>query len=160
MLFDYILKENIVVELESSEKDILFAEMTENLVRTNPFLDRNEIIHNLEEREEKMNTCVMKCIAVPHADCKSVKEPLVCLGISRSGIDYEVCSPGSEKYNESMVHLVVMILFGNGDANLHLKVLSDVARLLRIPGFYEAVMFSAKSPSDILNIIREYETEY
>lgn len=159
MLSDYIRKENILLELESTEKDVLFAEMTENLIRTNSGLNRKEIINCLEEREQKMNTCVMRCISVPHADCGCVKEPLVAIGLSRNGVDYEVCSYGSEKYNENLVHLVILILFQKGNVTQHLNLLADVARVLRIPGFYEA-LFNCKTCSELINTVFEYETEH
>lgn len=72
MLSDLIKPENVIVELESTDKDSLFAELTENLVRTNENLDRDEIFRALSEREEQMNTCIMKGIAVPHACCSCV----------------------------------------------------------------------------------------
>lgn len=146
------------MNLESSEKDVLFAEMTEVLVRSNPKLNRKKIIMALEERERKRNTCVFSKIGIPHINCDGLTEPLIALGISRDGIDYECVSYSSEHYKESLVHLVIMILFEPGDAELHLKVLADCARVLTVPGFYEAVL-KAESPSQVLNVIREFETE-
>ena len=59
MFCDYIKTENIIVNLESADKDCLFAEMTEVLVRSTPGLDRDEVISSLVSREEQMNTCVI-----------------------------------------------------------------------------------------------------
>lgn len=159
MLSDLIKPENVVLQLESTDKDSLFAELTENLVRTNKNLDRYEILNSLFEREEKMNTCIMKGIAVPHAVCSTVERPLVSLGLSIPGIDYEVAGTGLKNYSESLVHLVVMIVFEQGNADRHLRVLADCARVLRIPGFYKSVL-NAKSEQEVCNKICEYEFEF
>ena len=60
MLSSYIRKENIIMNLESSDKDVLFAEMTECLVRSNPALDRKSVLKALEKRESKKNTCIFR----------------------------------------------------------------------------------------------------
>ena len=91
MMFSSLLKpENIILELESSEKDVLFAEMVENIVTTHPSVNRSEALAALTERENKMNTCIKSGIAVPHASCASVTYPVVSIVISRGGLDYEV----------------------------------------------------------------------
>ena len=48
MFCDYVKTENIIVNLESADKDCLFAEMTEVLVRSTPGLDRDEVISSLD----------------------------------------------------------------------------------------------------------------
>ena len=59
MIFSSLLKpENIILELESTEKDVLFAEMVENIVTTHPSVNRSEALAALTERENKMNTCI------------------------------------------------------------------------------------------------------
>ena len=51
MMFSSLLKpENIILELESSEKDVLFAEMVENIVTTHPSVNRSEALAALTER--------------------------------------------------------------------------------------------------------------
>ena len=146
------------MNLESSDKDVLFAEMTECLVRSNPALDRKSVLKALEERESKKNTCIFPKIGVPHANCKGLTAPLIAIGVSKKGIDYDL--PVSERadYRESLVHLVVLILFEQGNTERHLKLLADCARVLMLPGFYNAIM-KAKTPADLISVIREFEIE-
>lgn len=159
MLSDLIKPENVVIELESTDKDSLFAELTENLVRTNENLDRNEIFKALSAREEQMNTCIMKGVAVPHACCSCVEKPLIAVGLSASGIDYEIEGTGTKNYSDSLVHVVFMLLFEQENAERHLHVLADCARLLNIPGFYKSVL-CAKSAQEVCNIIQDFEYEF
>lgn len=159
MLSDIIKPENVIVELESTDKDSLFAELVENLVRTNPGLDRDEIFEGLLEREALMNTCIMKGIGVPHTSASCVGKPLIALGLSSNGIDYEIEGAGTKDYAESLVHMVFLILFEQGNAERHLHVLADCARVLHIPGFYKAVL-GARSAQEVCNLIQEFETEF
>ena len=159
MFCDYVKTENIIVNLESADKDCLFAEMTEVLVRSTPGLDRDEVISSLVSREEQMNTCVMKGVAVTHAECSSVSAPVIAIGISGSGVDYDIDGVSSKDFNESLIHVVFMMLFEKGNAEKHLRILADCARVLNIPGFYKALL-GAISALDVFNLIREYETSY
>ncbi len=159
MLSNLIKPENVIVELESTDKDSLFAELTENLVRTNENLDRIEVFNALSEREEEMNTCIMKGVAVPHACCGCVEKPLIALGLSASGIDYEIDGTGTKNYSDSLVHVVFMLLFEHGNAERHLRVLADCARLLNIPGFYKSLL-TAKNAQEVCDIIQDYEYEF
>ncbi len=153
---DFVKTENIIVSLESTEKDVLFAEMVESLVRSNPSLDRNEVISAICERESKKNTAILPGVAVPHAEISSIKSPLVCIGISRNGVDYEIESVESKNYRSSFVHLVFLILFEKGNMERHLHLLSDCARLFQIPDFLNSVV-TAASAQEVFSIIKEFE---
>lgn len=155
-LIDFVKPENILVSLESTEKDVLFAEMVESLVRSNSSLDRNEVLSAISEREMRKNTAILSGVAVPHAEISSIKSPLVCIGISRKGIDYEVESVESKNYKDSFVHLVFLILFEKGNIEKHLHLLSDCARLFQIPDFLNSLM-TATSAQEVCSIIREFE---
>lgn len=159
MLSDLIKPENVIVRLESADKDSLFYELVENLVRTNPGLDRNEIYKGLLEREALMNTCIMRGIGVPHCSVSCTGKPLIAVGLSSEGIDYEIEGTGTKDYDDNLVHLVFMILFEQGNAGRHLHVLANCARVLHIPGFYKAVL-GARTAHEVCNLIREFETEF
>ena len=158
MLGELIKPENVYINLESSDKAELFAEMTEGLIALNPAVKRDQIIEGLVKREEQLNTCIMKGIAVPHCNLDCITDTLCLVGISRNGIDYgPMDGTYDESYDNSLVHLVVMFIFGKSDAQKHLDLLADCARLLHVPGFYKAITL-AKSPQEACNIINEYET--
>ena len=151
MISDFIKPENIIFELESTSKDELFGEIVECAVRAVPGLDRWKTVEALNEREEKMNTNIAPGIAVPHANLDFVKSPVIIIGKSKAGIDYE--SEDSEP-----VHLVFMILFEQGNAGSHLKLLAQCAQLMQRSGFYSSIM-EAGSASEILSIIKKLEEE-
>lgn len=159
MISSLVKPENVVCQLESTDKDSLFAELTEVLVRSDPFIDRNEVFTALFEKEEQRNSIVMNGIAVPYVECSSVKSPVLAVGISRAGIDYDVYGVGSRDFADSLVHLAVLFLFDKRNTERKIHVLADCARVLHIPGFYGSCL-SAGSAQAVCNIFRDYETSY
>ena len=155
MLSRILKPENVIPELESRDKDSLFAELVENLVRTTSCLDRGKILSSLYEREEKMNTCVMKGIAVLHASDSGLECTKVAVGLSAPGIDYEIDGNLPAK-KEDLVHLVIMILFEPENAQDHLHMLADCAMLLNDSRFYREIM-KASDAQEVCNLIREVE---
>ena len=77
-------------------------------------------------REEKMTTGIIPSVAIPHASCPSVKNGFGAIGISRAGIDYD-------SLDAKPVHVVFMLLFGSDGTALHLKVMQQLALILKNP---------------------------
>ena len=92
-------------------------------------------------------------------ECSSVKSPVLAVGISRAGIDYDVYGVGSRDFADSLVHLAVLFLFDKRNTERKIHVLADCARVLHIPGFYGSCL-SAGSAQAVCNIFRDYETSY
>ncbi|MGP1459379.1 MAG: PTS sugar transporter subunit IIA [Treponema sp.] len=162
MLSSFLKPQTILVDIESSDKDSLFAELLETLVRSNPSIDRTEAMDALIAREEQMNTCICKGVAVPHAVCDSASDAVVALGISRKGIDYGIDfdSGGlnANSFDDSLVHIVIMMLGGRENTAGRLNILTSCADILRKPGFCSDIM-SAKSADDVMRTIWAYEND-
>ncbi|MBR5965840.1 MAG: PTS sugar transporter subunit IIA, partial [Treponema sp.] len=89
-------------------------------------INRAEALDALIAREEKMTTGIIPSVAIPHASCPSVKTGFGAIGISRGGIEY-----GS--LDAKPVHVVFMLLFGSDGTALHLKVMQQLALILKDP---------------------------
>lgn len=159
MLSDIIKAENVLLNLESQSKDDLFYEMVEVAVRNGISINRDEVIGSLFDREEKMNTCIKRGVGVPHANCDSVKDPVLIIGISTGGIDYDVVPVGDDAYQKSLVHVVLMFLFEKDNAGRHLKILSDCAKVLQVPDFLHSVL-SAKTEEEVVCTIKNLEVDF
>lgn len=155
-MLEYLISpESVILELSSKDKDELFSELVENIVRRNQSLDRTSVLKALYEREEQKNTYITSGVAVPHASISTITKPEIVVGISRSGIDYEIDEKSLSK-KEDLVHLVIMILFEPENAQDHLHLLADCAMLLNDSRFYREIM-QAKDAKEICNVIKEVE---
>jgi len=76
------------------------------------------------EREKTMSTGLTKGVAIPHGRLAGLKEPVVALGFSRMGIDFN-------SLDGSPVYLVVMILTPLEDADAQIHLLAEVARTFK-----------------------------
>lgn len=155
MLSDFLVPDNVIFNLESTERDECLAELLEVLVRQNPDIKRDMALNALYEREEKMSTAVLPFIAVPHAICKTIDSPILVMGISRKGIPFESIDENSNIENK--VNIVFEILFDEKDTQRHLHLLRDILKVIVNPDFYQSVM-NAKSIYEILDFINAVES--
>lgn len=149
MLSDYISVKNIKMNMESAEKDEAFEELVEMALEVQPGIGRQDALDALIAREATMSTGIIPGIAVPHAMCVSVKNTAVVIGISRGGIEYDAL-------DGKPVHFVVMLLFEQGNTQVHLEVMKDVAALLQRKDFYKTAM-SQTTAQGLCDAIRTLE---
>jgi mannitol/fructose-specific phosphotransferase system IIA component (Ntr-type) len=73
------------------------------------------------EREELMPTGIGKGMAVPHARLDGLEKPLVAVGISEAGLDFDAPDGGQ-------AHIIFLILTPQHDNGVQLEILADIAR--------------------------------
>jgi mannitol/fructose-specific phosphotransferase system IIA component (Ntr-type) len=76
----------------------------------------------LHAREDQVSTGIGHGVAIPHAYCDRIDEPVAVLGRSREGIDFEAC-------DNAPVHFVILLLVPKDQPHLHLQTLASIARL-------------------------------
>lgn len=81
-------------------------------------------------REQAMATSIGDGVAVPHARIEGVDRPVVAVGISPKGLDFD--APDG-----NLVHLVFMIVTPAQDNGAQLEILADIAHTCMRPGFVE-----------------------
>ncbi|MGI5058159.1 PTS sugar transporter subunit IIA [Treponema pectinovorum] len=149
VLEDIFTKDCIIVDLQSTEKDELFEEMVEKLYSIVPDFNREEVLFALNEREAKMSTGIMHSVAIPHAFVSSINGTFGVIGISRDGIDYD-------SLDRAPVHVVFMLLAGEGQTEKHVQVLKSLAILLQKKDFVKNII-SCKTQSEVYNLIVQSE---
>jgi mannitol/fructose-specific phosphotransferase system IIA component (Ntr-type) len=73
------------------------------------------------EREELMPTGIGKGMAVPHARLDGLEKPLVAVGLSEAGLDFDAPDGGQ-------AHIIFLILTPLDDNGAQLEILADIAR--------------------------------
>ena len=145
-----LLSENVIkVDLESEDKEEVFPELIELLVRTDRINDRAAALNAIETREDMGTTGIGKGIAIPHGKDACVRKLTAALGISRQGIEYDAI-------DDEPVHVVFMVIAQPDNPGPHVQCLAEIARLLQIPGFYKRLL-AASSPKEVLDTIAAEE---
>ena len=101
----------------------VIAEMAESLARATG-LSEVMVSSAVLEREELMATGIGNGLAVPHARLPGLEAPLVAVGFSEAGIDFE--APDG-----SFAHVIFLILTPQQDNGAQLEILADIAHTFK-----------------------------
>jgi mannitol/fructose-specific phosphotransferase system IIA component (Ntr-type) len=116
-------KGSIKLNLESSVKEPAFIELVEAIAAVNPALNRKQMLRIIEEREHKLNSAITSGVAIPHGCYPGINRITGALGVSQQGIDYHT-------EDHKPVHVIFMIILGEGCREMHLRVLNRVLTLI------------------------------
>ena len=154
MLTDYIRPADIKLNLESSDREEAFAELTELLVKKSPGINRTQVINALIERENKCSTAVFPMVAVPHAVCESAKETGIVIGVSREGIEFEPVESSDRLC--PVVNIIFQIVFEKDNTDSHLNILRDILFVVSKPEFHQRVL-KAQTQQELYDLLVELE---
>jgi PTS system fructose-specific IIC component/PTS system nitrogen regulatory IIA component len=150
-LQDIFTVSRIKFGLEAQDKDEVFEELTDVLVRGYDLANREEILAAIAEREAKMSTGIKTGIALPHGKVGEISGIFGALGVSEEGIDYDAL-------DGEPVYLVILLVSGTEDAETHLKILKKIAAFLENPAFFTDIKKSG-SAEEAFSVLKNYENE-
>jgi len=139
----------IKLDVQSTEKPELFAEMVQLFVNDGLITDGTAAVEALVERENKMSTGISRWLGLPHGKLAEANGLLMALGVSKRGLDYD-------SLDGEPVYIVITIFAELGNPGPHILALAEISRLFSIPGFAEKIR-AATSARDILQIIKSEE---
>lgn len=145
ILLEMIEERLIKTDLEARDKEELFEELLDVLVKAKKVKNRQLALQALWEREKKGSTDIGKGVAIPHAKTRAVDELVVAVGISPTGIDY-----GSDQGEPA--HIVFMMIATENNPGLHVEALADIASLVDSPSLRRQLRH-AQTPKEVLAFI-------
>jgi len=98
------------------------------------------------EREAMMSTGLGNLIAVPHARLFNLKGPVIAIGISKKGIDFN--APDGKP-----AHIIFLILSRFDDQNSQIQILSDISNIFITPAVVDEAI-AAKSYTDFISVVK------
>ena len=96
-------------------------------------LPADQVIPAVWAREEAMSTGIGNGLALPHARIEGLKEPLVAMGVSDAGIDFD--AP-----DDRLAHVLFLILTPAEDPGVQLTIVSELARVFRKPHMLDRIL--------------------
>ena len=148
-LSEFISPQLTKLELSSVNKIDAIKELIDMLDSEGYLTDANAFLKSVLEREKVGSTGIGKGIAIPHSRTSSVREVVVAIGRSTSGIEFEAL-------DNREVHLVFLIAAPLESGGLYLKALARLSRLLRYQEFRNELM-QAETVDKIISIISAEE---
>jgi len=138
-LFDYLKPECVMAHLKTGDKKGIIREIADIALKSPSFkeVDAQTIISGILKREELGSTGFGGGIAIPHCRLDNVNDFLVGLITVPEGVDFDAMD--GEK-----VKVFVFIIAPLRESNEHLRILSAISRVLKIPGVQDELL-SAKT---------------
>ena len=153
MKISELLNERLIkTDLVSTEKEEVFEELIDLLLRERLISDRRAAYSAILGREKKQSTGIGRGVAIPHGKSPAVKQLCAALGISKPGIEYA-------SLDGEPVQVVFLLLAEEGNPGPHVMALAQIATLFKAEGFIERLIAS-KTPKELYDaIVAEEEKE-
>jgi len=145
-LLDFFSKENIVLDLESTDKVSCITTLVDLADKSGKILDKDEFLRSLLDREDNGTTGIGKGIAIPHARTNTVKDITISLAISRKGVDYHAL-------DKKPVHIIFLIAAPVSQSTKILILIAKICRFFNSTKFREELL-EAKTKDDVINLFK------
>jgi nitrogen PTS system EIIA component len=139
----------IIPELKSSDRDGAIGELVDALSKAKRLGSASaaEIKKAVIKRENEASTGLGRGVAVPHVKHAKLKEAVVAIGRSASGIDFV-------SLDKQPVYSVILLLSPAEDADKHLQAMESIFRHLQRDNFRKFLRQS-QTAQQIEDLIKE-----
>ena len=144
-LSDILDVNNIIVSLNAQNKNMAIEELAEAILESCPSLKKDELIKILLERERLGSTGIGEGVAIPHGKVPGISDPVISFGRSVNGLDFD-------SMDGQPVHLFFLLIAPEDSANIHLKALAKIAKILKNISFRKQLI-EATTREEIYKII-------
>jgi PTS system nitrogen regulatory IIA component len=149
LLTELLIPDRIVVPLAATDKQGVLAELARHLVNCSGG-GFDEVLAAVLEREAVLSTGVGFGVAIPHARCGGGPNLTVVSGSAGAGVAYDAI-------DGEPVRLFFMIVGPEESAGLHVKLLSRIARLVRLDAVRRALI-EARTPDEFHHVLLNAES--
>lgn len=148
---DYLFANNIACGVTETDGVKVMSKLLDLLKRHFPQLDIEKARAEIEKREKVFPCIVAPGLAVPHARLPGLDVPMIAIACSPRGISYGGREASPEVISANVtVHVMVLILSPLEDPNLHLQVMSMLAKSFSEPASVRQVA-EMKAPADVMS---------
>jgi len=148
---DFLFANNIACGVTESDGTKVIGKLLDLLKRHFPQLNIEEARAEIEKREKVFPCIVAPGLAVPHARLAGLEKPMIAIACSPTGIGYggkDVSTQVISLNMNTFVNVMVLILSPLEDPNLHLQVMSMLAKSFADPSSIRQVA-GLRSPADV-----------
>jgi len=151
-LTDILAESSIVADLQMSTKTDVLEALVDAMTKSEPALDKEEILRVLLEREALGSTGIGDGIAIPHGKCSNLSQIVSGFGLSKTGIDFD-------SLDGKPAYLFFLLVAPENSVGTHLKMLARISRMLKNNDFRNKLLH-ASSQHEIYRIISEEDAKY
>jgi PTS system nitrogen regulatory IIA component len=145
---DILVREASILDLKSSAKDDLLAEMADALAAAEPALEAGALLGVLREREALQSTGIGEGVAIPHGKVEGLDRLVAAFARSTGGVDFD-------SIDGQPTQLLFLLVVPEQSGGQHLKALARISRFFRDASFREKLLVA----DDLEEIFRAIEEE-
>lgn len=145
---DILVREASILDLVSTDKSSLLAELATALASHEKRLDRDALLAVLRERETLQSTGIGEGVAIPHGKLRGLDRLMATFARSRAGVDFD-------SIDGRPTQLFFLLVVPEQSGGQHLKALARISRFFRDPSFRGRLLQAA----DMAEIFRAIEEE-
>lgn len=139
---EILTKDSIILNANITSKDECFNFLVKKAIDLNIATDHDELYKSFWIREKEMSTGFTDGIAIPHAKSSCILRPAIIFIKNNTGIQWE-------SLDGKLVNIIISIIVPqNSENDLHLRLLSKLAKKLMDENFRAQISFS-NSVNDI-----------
>lgn len=152
-LQDFVVKDAIVADLASTERDAVINELVDALIAGGaaPESLRDTLVSEILLREKNGSTGFGKGIAVPHVKHKEITKMAAGIGVSQKGVDFNAL-------DKSPVYSIVLLLSPKDRPDEHLQAMENIFSNLQNDQF-RRFLRQATTVEDVLELIEEADAQ-
>jgi PTS system nitrogen regulatory IIA component len=136
-IMDILVRDAVVLDLESTSKDGVLAEMAGALASAVPALDQASLLNVLVEREALQSTGIGEGVAIPHGKLAGLSGLVASFARCKEGLDFE-------SIDGQPTHLFFLLVVPEHSGGQHLKALARISRFLRDAPFRDRLLEAEK----------------
>lgn len=138
----------IFIDLDLATQSDVFDFLSETTVANKIATNKNDVYLSLNKREEEGTTGMMDGFAIPHAKSDAITKPAIIVIKLKQGIEWDSMDGLPTQY------IIAMFIPTAESGSTHLKVLSQVARMLMKSDFKDEFV-TTDSPAALATLISE-----
>ena len=150
LLSDVFDSRAIILNLQSKTKEEVFAELSNAIADVHPECAREDMIHALWEREDKLSTGIASGVAIPHAMCRGLGKTVGAIGVAQAGIEYYAL-------DQKPVDVIFMLILREPADENHLRILNQIFKLAQSEAL--ALVRKAESVQEICAVLSRFYTQ-
>ncbi len=149
---DILVREASILDLVSTEKSALLAELAGALAAHEKLLDRESLVRALQEREALQSTGIGEGVAIPHGKIRGLDHLIATFARSQKGVDFD-------SIDGRPTQLFFLLVVPEQSGGQHLKALARISRFFRDPSF-RARLLRAGDLEEIFRAIEEEDAKF
>jgi len=149
---DILVRDAVVLDLESSAKADVLSEMARALAAAEPGLDADRLLQVLLERESLQSTGIGEGVAIPHGKLAGLDRLVASFARSRPGVDFD-------SIDGQPTHLFFLLVVPEHSGGQHLKALARISRFFRDAAFRKELL-EAERREGVFRAIEEEDAKF